>query len=66
MIHSLKYYENCIKPEDWLSKDSTESIDEVKWIVDDDGTCNELRICLLINGLLLHERRRSRCDGSKE
>jgi hypothetical protein len=60
-----KYELKLSEPVGWLSEESTESIDEVEWI-GDDGTCKELRICLFINGLLLNERRISRCVGSRE
>ncbi len=60
-MYVLKLY----KPVGWFSEESTESIDDVEWI-GDDGTCNEFWICLFISGLLLNERRRSGCEGSKE
>ena len=56
---------SCYKPVELFSQESIESTEDAECI-GDDGTFNELWICLFIIGLLLNERRRSGCDGSKE
>lgn len=65
MIIKSKVIVERFKPEGAVSRESTESMDDAE-LTGDDGTCNDGRMCLLTIGLLLNDRRKSGCAGSKE